>query len=141
MNANPTPMTVSEYRQAVNTAKNAQAAAEDAAREAAKVAAQAEQAYRVELAKEIVRQHAEDKVAWTVAPDLARGAPHVAKLRYERDVAEGVREAMSQALWRHTADRKSLDRIGQWSERLELAGIGPQEPEQPQTFGRRPRAA
>jgi hypothetical protein len=43
----------------------------------------------------------------TLCGDLARGDSRVAGLKYERDVAEGVREAAGQAVWRATADRKT----------------------------------
>jgi hypothetical protein len=93
--------------------------------------AEKEERYRVSLAKEIVRRHAEDGVAWTVAPDLARGTPEVARLRRDRDISEGVREAMQQAAWRRAADRKDTQRFVDWSARRELAeayGTAP-EPE------------
>ena len=72
--------------------------AENTLRDAYRDFARKEESYRVALAKEIVRQHAEEGVAWTVAPDLARGDTTVARLRMERDVAEGVKEAMQQAV-------------------------------------------
>lgn len=99
----------------------AQQGAETAMREASRAYAETEERYRVALAKEIVRQHAEDKVAWTVAPDLARGNADVARLRRERDIAEGVRDALQQAAWRRAADRKDTQRFVDWSMRRELA--------------------
>ena len=99
----------------------AQQQAENALRDAYRDIALKEERYRVELAKEIVRQHAEESVAWTVAPDLARGDVTVAHLRMERDVAEGVKEAMQQAVWRATANRKDAQRFTDWSARRELA--------------------
>jgi DNA-binding transcriptional LysR family regulator len=103
------------------------AQARDAAASASRAQADAERhlkdAYRdfVSLAKEIVRRHAEDGVAWTVAPDMARGTPEVARLRRDRDISEGVREAMQQAAWRRAADRKDTQRFIDWSARRELA--------------------
>jgi hypothetical protein len=63
----------------------------------------------------------------------------VARLRRERDIAEGVREAMQQAAWRRAADRKDTQRFIDWSARRELAegyGNAP-EPEFEQPIGGR----
>lgn len=86
--------------------------AEDAYRQAARDFAKAEEAYRRSLAERIVIEHA-DGAAWTVAPDLARGNPIVAGLRRDRDIAEGVREALLQACWRRVADRKDSQRFAE----------------------------
>lgn len=99
----------------------AQQQAENTLRDCYRDFARKEETYRVALAKEIVRQHAEEGVAWTVAPDLARGDTTVARLRMERDVAEGVKEAMQQAVWRATANRRDAARFCDWSMRRELA--------------------
>lgn len=104
-----------------NAVKAAQEQAEIALRNAYRDFARKEESYRVALAKEIVRQHAQENVAWTVAPDLARGDATVARLRMERDIAEGVKEAMQQAVWRATANRKDAQRFTEWSMRRELA--------------------
>jgi hypothetical protein len=109
---------------ACRQASQQQRAAENAMREASVDFAKAEEAYRLALAKEIVRQHAEDGVAWTVAPDLARGNEKVARLRRERDIAEGVREASQQGAWRRAADRKDAQRFADWSQRREMAENG-----------------
>jgi hypothetical protein len=118
------PWTFSEAMAACQGASRRQQAAEDAMREASKAFALAEEAYRLALAKEIVNKHNVDGVAWTVAPDLARGDKDVARLRRERDIAEGVREAMQQAAWRRAADRKDAQRFSDWSQRRELAEHG-----------------
>ena len=120
------------YPQAIEAARRASAAqanVEDSLRESSKDFAEAEEAYRIALAQEIVRQHAEDGVAWTVAPDLARGDKHVAKLRRERDIAEGVREAMQQQAWRRAADRRDTQRFCDWSAKREFAEAYGQVPE------------
>lgn len=125
---------------ATRRASQLQEAAEQGMRDASKTYAQAEERYRIALAKEIVRQHAEDKVAWTVAPDLARGDVDVARLRRERDIAEGVRDAMQQAAWRRAADRKDVQRFADWSQRREMAegyGNAPEPPEPTPIGGRR----
>jgi hypothetical protein len=125
------PYTFSQARDAAAAASRAQADAERHLKDAYRDFAEKEERYRVSLAKEIVRRHAEDGVAWTVAPDLARGTPEVARLRRDRDISEGVREAMAQAAWRRAADRKDTQRFVDWSARRELAeayGTAP-EPE------------
>jgi DNA-binding transcriptional LysR family regulator len=108
-------------REAAAAASRAQLDAERHLKDAARDFAEKEERYRVALAKEIVRQHAGDGVAWTVAPDLARGDATVARLRRERDIAEGVREAMQQAAWRRAADRKDTQRFIDWSLRRDVA--------------------
>jgi DNA-binding transcriptional LysR family regulator len=133
------PYDFAQARDAAEQASKLQLAAETALKDAAREFAEKEERYRVELAKEIVRQHAEDGVAWTVAPDLARGNEKVARLRRERDIAEGVREAMQQAAWRRAADRKDTQRFIDWSMRRDLAegyGTAP-EPEFSEPIGGR----
>lgn len=115
------PYDFAQAREAAARASRAQEAAETGLRESARDFAEKEERYRIALAKEIVRQHAEEGVAWTVAPDLARGDVTVARLRRERDIAEGVREAMQQAAWRRAADRKDTQRLIDWSARREIA--------------------
>lgn len=114
------PWTFDEAREHARTAAANQRAAEDFMRSAARDFALAEESYRVALAKEIVEQHAAG-VAWTVCQDLARGAKPVAELRRKRDIAEGVKEAASQAAWRAAADRRDTERFCDWSMRRELA--------------------
>lgn len=75
--------------------------------------------YRVALAKEITRLHSQEGVAWSSTADLARGDEAVARLKLERDIAVGVREALAQAVWRATADRKDAQRFSDWSMRVE----------------------
>jgi DNA-binding transcriptional LysR family regulator len=119
--ANQGPWSIEEARTACREATRQQKTAEDNLREAAKDFALAEESYRKALALEIVRQHAEEGAAWTVAPDLARGDSKVAELRRERDIKEGVREAMQQAAWRASANRRDVQRFLDWSARRELA--------------------
>jgi hypothetical protein len=77
-----------------------------------------------------------DGVAITVAQDLARGDKHVASLRFKRDLAEGLRDAAAQSIWRHTADRRELEQFLDWSKRAAFLDAMPPQ-EQPTTFGRR----
>lgn len=119
--SNPSPFDFTEARAAARKASEAQAATEDNMIEAVKAKAGAERAYRRALAKRIVKAH-EEGIAWSVCGDIARGDDAVADLRYERDVAEGVVDALSQAGWRHAADRKDLTRLIGWSERVSPLG-------------------
>ena len=114
------PWTFDQARQACREASSHQEAAEDSFQQAAVEAAKGEEQYRLALAEEIIRQH-DSGVAWTVAPDLARGNPKVAELRRKRDIAVGVRDALDQACWRRNADRKDAQRFADWSMRRELA--------------------
>jgi hypothetical protein len=101
-------------------ASAAQIAVEKALKEAYAAFAEAEEKYRKALAGEIVRAHA-DGIAWSAAPDLARGDDRVARLRRDRDIAEGLREAMQQSAWRRAADRRDAARFADWSMRRDLA--------------------
>ena len=130
------PLDITEARAAARLASENQRHGEDMLREAYRASAQAEQSYRVALAKRITELHA-DGVAWTVCADLARGDQAVARLRFERDVAEGVKEAAQQAAWRHSADRRDVGRFTEWSMRRDLAtGAEPEPPGEPIVFGR-----
>jgi hypothetical protein len=115
------PFTLDEAREAARLASAQQAGAEGQLRENSKALAEAERSYRVALAQERLRLHAQDGVAWTATDDIARGVKHVADLRYARDVAKGVYEAASAALWRFTADRRDVGRFIDWSARRDLA--------------------
>ncbi len=121
MSGNPSPFDFTEARTAVRAASEAMKAAEQNRRDASERLAAAERAYRVALARKIVEAHA-DGIAWTVAQDVARGDKHVADLRYERDVAKGVLDAAETVAWRHTADRKDLARLIDWSMRVAPTG-------------------
>jgi len=117
------PYSFEEAREAALRSSGAQRAAEDFVKIAAKQYAEAEEAYRVALAKRMVELRA-DSVAWSACADLARGDKWVAELRRHRDIAEGVREAAQQACWRAAADRKDVGRFCDWSMRRELAEHG-----------------
>jgi hypothetical protein len=114
------PWTIEEAREACRKATKGQQGAEDRLKQAYKEFAEAEEDYRKTLALEIVQQH-DNGVAWTVAPDLARGNIHVAEKRRVRDIKEGLVEAAKQASWRHTANRKDTQRFADWSQRREFA--------------------
>lgn len=109
-----------EARAAINTAKAAQASAEQAVRDAFSTYGNAERAYRKALAIKILELRAEG-IPVTICLDLAKGDRRIADLRYARDVAEGVKEAATSAIWRHTADRRELEQLVDWSMRRDLA--------------------
>jgi hypothetical protein len=117
------PWTFAEATQACRRASQAQEQVEENLRQSYSDSAEKEQAYRQALASEIVKNH-NDGVAWTAAADLAKGDPHVATLRKQRDVAEGVKEAMQQSAWRRAADRRDASMFAQWSMRAQLADGG-----------------
>jgi hypothetical protein len=114
------PWTFDQAEEKCQGASRRQKAAEESLAEAAREFAKAEEAYRLKLAEAIIEIHAEG-VAWTVAPDVARGRKDVAALRRDRDIKEGVREAFQQAAWRRGADRKDAQRFADWSMRREIA--------------------
>lgn len=118
------PWTFGESLARCQEASRRQESAEDAMQTAAREAATCEERYRKALAERIVGCHADEGVAWSVAADVARGHPDVARLRRERDIAIGVRDAMTQSSWRRSADRKDAQRFSDWSMRRELAEAG-----------------
>jgi len=113
------PWSFEQAQQAARLSTQLQRHAEKELRDRSRDAAIAEEAYRVLLAKAIVEAHA-GGVAWSVASDVARGRPDVAKLRMHRDIAEGVREATVQAAWRAAADRRDTQSFLTWSMRADL---------------------
>lgn len=114
-------------REAEHKASANQQAAEEALRDAWADYGAAERAYRVELAKKMTQLHASG-VAWTASRDIALGDERVAALRFERDIARGVREAADQAAYRLGADRRALGRLVEWSQRIDIrtGGVGEQ---------------
>lgn len=111
------PYSFGEAKAAIERAARSQRDSEQAMRDAFKTYAAAERAYRLALAEEIVKLHAEG-VAWSSTNDLARGDKRVADLRYSRDVADGVKEAAAQVAFRHAADRRELEQLVSWSMRV-----------------------
>lgn len=116
------PWSFDEALERCRDASRRQEDAENELRLAYQRSATSEENYRKALAVQILAEH-EAGVAWSVAADVARGRDAVARLRRERDIADGVREAQMQVAWRRTADRKDAQRFADWSQRRELAGI------------------
>lgn len=123
--ANAIPYSFGEARVKIDEASRAMKSAEEFLRDSFKEAARTEREYRMALAARILELHA-DGVAWTACQDVARGDAKVARLRYERDVAEGVKEAAQGVTWRHTADRRDLSKLIDWS--MRVAPDGQHEP-------------
>lgn len=53
--------------------------------------------YRTALSKELVRLRAEGQAVTHLA-DIARGEPEIAKLRYDRDIAEGLVKSAAEGI-------------------------------------------
>jgi hypothetical protein len=104
------------------TEADLQHAAENFLSEKHKDAANAERLYREQLALEITRQRSKGEASST-ARDLARGQPQIAKLAYDRDVAEGMVDAAQQSIYRHTANRRDLLQFIEWSRRAAFLDI------------------
>lgn len=111
-------------------ASRRQADAEAGVKEAYQDFARKEETYRVALTKRIFELKA-DGVAVTACDNMARGDKNVARLRFERDVADGMKEAALHTAWRRNADRKDAQRFSDWSQRRELAEFHGNDPEQP----------
>ena len=136
------PYDFGEALEATNVTKAAQKVAEDNLKAAWRDFGAKRKAYQLALAKKIVELKAAGQPS-TYLLELARGDSEVARLRFEKDIAEGVKEAAQSALWRHSGDRHDLREFIQWSKGVDLrvhAGDGREtetEPAEIQTFGRR----
>lgn len=78
-------------------------------------------AYRMEMARKTMEAHDNGVSSWSAAIEVARGDPEVEKLRRQRDLDEGVKEAVSQQAFRMAADRRDLSRLIDWSARVAVA--------------------
>jgi predicted Zn-dependent protease len=105
-------------------ASAAQKQAEDFVKTAYRQYAEAERAYRKALATRIVELRA-DKTPATVAQDVARGDTKVADLKFASTVADGVRQAAANAVFRASADRQAVKEFITWSFRRDLAEGAP----------------
>lgn len=133
------PWTFTEAVDASNAAEQEQRRVESEIHTAYKAYARREQLYRVALARKILALKA-DGMAITACETVAKGDPAIAELRYERDIAEGVRETARHAAWRANADRRDIGDLLRWSARRDLAEYaGPAEPEpaEMETIGRK----
>lgn len=114
------PWMIDDAASALRAGSAGQRAVEASVKDAYRAYAVAEQAYRQALAQRIVELRADGQPT-TLAADLARGDERVARLKMQRDVAEGVKEAAMQASWRASADRRDAQSLAEWSQRREMA--------------------
>jgi hypothetical protein len=134
------PWTITEARDALAAASRAQHDHQAAIRDAVSAAGKAEQLYRVARARKTAEARDDGKAA-TLCDTLARGDEEVAQAAHDAAVAEGDREIAVQEGWRLSRSRHDLQSLAEWSMRRDLAegyGDGAPEPEQMQTYGRRP---
>lgn len=131
------PYDFAEARHQANEASTRTRNAEEFFKQTARDYATREEAYRKALAEKIVQLRAAGQPT-TLAGDLARGDKHVANLKRERDIAEGMKDAALQALWRLAADRRDLGRFIDWSMRAAFRDETPSESDfEPAIGGRR----
>lgn len=128
-----------QAKEASRRGKVGQEEAENARKEAVEAAATAEETYRKAVSRRITVLIAEGKAA-TAARDIARGEPEIAHLAYLRDVSQGMKEISEQRAWRHTADRKDIQELIEWSRVVAPLGQGPEPADLAQPIGGR-RAA
>jgi hypothetical protein len=123
------PLEITDARSAAHRASEMQAAVERRLTENTTALAEAERAYRQELATRILTLRA-DGLPATVCADVARGERKCSDLRYARDVAAGVLDATKQEAFRRGADRKSVEQLLLWSMKVALAdGSNGHEPQ------------
>lgn len=111
------PFDFAQAKAADIRAHDDQTKTENDVRTKARELAEAERTYRKALAAEMLTLHAKGK-AITACYDLARGDERIANLRYLRDVAEGAYEAAKQACYKVSADRRELEQLVDWSQRV-----------------------
>lgn len=70
--------------------------------------AQAEHDYRVAMAKKLLAERDKGTPA-TICQDICRGSPEIAKLRFERDVAETLYDAAKEAINGYKLQIRILD--------------------------------
>lgn len=108
------------------SASSAQQAAEEFVKQAYRDFAEKERAFRKAYAEEITKAKA-NGTAVTFCKEIARGCDRVTDLEFAKNVAEGVKEAATQAVWRASADRRTVEGLREWSMRRDLAeGYGRQ---------------
>lgn len=111
------------FHEAVQAHKNAeveQRRVESEVTSAYKEHAKAERLYTVALARRILMLKSQG-MAITACETVAKGDEHIATLRYERNVAEGLKETAKVAAWRVNADRRDVEGLIDWSKRRDLA--------------------
>lgn len=135
------PWTFNEAVRASQDAQDEQVRLEGEVGDAFKDYAKKERLYRVALARKMLDLK-RGGMAITACETVAKGDEEIARLREERDIAEGVKETAKAATWRANADRRDVESLIDWSKRRELAeGYGRSaEPSVMRTFGQRQAA-
>lgn len=113
------PLEIEDARAAAHSASELQRAVEDRMRESGRALAEAERAYRKRLTERIVQLKAEG-TAITACEGIAKGETDVADLRYKRDIAKAMMEAVRQEAFRRGADRADVGRLLDWSMKRDL---------------------
>lgn len=137
---NVSPLDFGQLQALFARADASQQEGEDFLRTAARQLGETAAAYRKALALEITRLR-NDSAPATLARDLARGNERIADLKAAETLAEGIYEAAKQACYRHAADRREVEQLGEWSRRVALDGQQ-REPrgQQQRPIGARPAA-
>jgi hypothetical protein len=131
------PWGFNEATTACRSAELEQRRVESEIHDAYKNYARAERIYRVALARHMLELKAAG-MAITACETVAKGDPRIAKLREERDIAEGLKETAKHAAWRANADRRDTTALLDWSARRDLAeyaGRTDPVPDDMETFG------
>lgn len=113
------PYRVIEARKAQFRASESQRQGSDRLKDAAVKLADAERAYRMKLTQRITQLHAAG-MAITTCETVAKGEEEVANLRHARDLAKGNVESARNQTFTHSADRRGIDQLVDWSMRREL---------------------
>lgn len=106
---------------AIEAATIEQERLEERIREVYREAAEADERFRVALARTMLELRDSGVTSWSACETLARGKAENAQLRREKEVAEGLKEAVSQAAFRVSADRRDLSKLIDWSSRVAMA--------------------
>lgn len=117
MSGTPEPWDFLQAQEQLRRASVIERAGEQAYRGAQAHLADKERAYKIELAKEIVRLRG-NGVAQTVAGDLARGTQEIADLRYERDLARGALTAAHNGMFRRGRMHDDTREFAVWSRQV-----------------------
>jgi hypothetical protein len=132
------PWTFGQAEQASRNAEGEQRRVESEVTIAYREYAKAERTYRVALSRKMLELKASG-MAVTACETVAKGDERIAALRFERDVAEGLKETARVAAWRVNADRRDVNDLLNWSARRDLAEFGgravEREPAEMTTYG------
>jgi hypothetical protein len=124
MNGNPTPLSLGDpldlddgRRAASMLARQCRDGVNNLDR-AVKAHAEAEQVYRMAYATKLVELRG-DAIPVGIATELAKGDEHVAKLKFDRDLAKGMIDVARERLRQLDGERASLRQLLEWSRKFE----------------------